>query len=173
LIADFGIADAFGDGRSRESVMRSRVMPLLFVLLLPALSFAQSPDRTYLKSQLATARNLPFSSAVLVGDTLYIAGTTAIDPGTANKTISAEEEARRVMNDVKQVVEQAGMTMDDIVSIQVFCTDLATYDTFNRVYSTYFHGHYPARAFVGISALLFGARYEVKGIAIKARKGKE
>jgi hypothetical protein len=47
----------------------------------------------------------------------------------------------------------------------VFCTDLATYDTFNRVYSTYFHGHYPARAFVGINALLFGVRYELMGVA--------
>ena len=72
-----------------------------------------------------------------------------------------------VMDRVKEVVEQAGMTMDDIVSRQVFCTDLGNYDVFNSVYGTYFHGDYPARAFVGVPRLLFGARYEVMGIAIR------
>ena len=133
-------------------------------------SLSQPHGRTYLKSELAIRRNLPFSSGVLVGDTLYIAGTTATDANTASQPLSAEEEARRVMNDVKQVVEQAGMTMDDIVSVQVFCTDLADYDTFNRVYRTYFKGHYPARAFVGVKQLLFGARYEVMGIAVRSGK---
>lgn len=130
----------------------------------------QMSHRTYLKSELAAKRDLPFSKGVRVGDTLYIAGATAVDPGTANKTLNAAEEARSVMNDVKQVVEQAGMTMDDVVSIQVFCTNLANYDTFNRVYRTYFKGHFPARAFIGVNQLLFGARYEVMGIAIKSHK---
>ncbi|HEX4078959.1 MAG TPA: Rid family hydrolase [Rhizomicrobium sp.] len=56
---------------------------------------------------------------------------------------------------------------DQSASMQVFCTDLKNYDTFNRVYATYFHGKYPARAFIGASNLLFGARYEVMGIAVK------
>lgn len=112
---------------------------------------------------------MPFSSGVLVGNTLYIAGTTGVDPSTKT-LVTAEEEARLVMNQVKQVVEQAGMTMDDIVSLQVFCTDLANYDAFNGVYKTYFHGDYPARAFVGVPKLLFGARYEVMGIAIRSGK---
>ena len=133
-------------------------------------SLSQPPGRTYLKSALATKRDLPFSSGVLVGDTLYIAGTTATDANTASQPLSAEEEARRVMNDVKQVVEQAGMTMDDIVSVQVFCTDLADYNIFNQVYRTYFKGHYPARAFIGVKQLLFGARYEVMGIAVRSGK---
>ena len=142
---------------------------LLAVLLVSVLAWAQPGARQHLKSKLAQERHLPFSSGVLVGDTLYIAGTTGVDPGTKG-TVSAEEEARRVMDSVKQVVEQAGMTMDDIVSLQVFCTDLKNYDTFNGVYQTYFHGDYPARAFVGASNLLFGARYEVMGIAVREKK---
>ena len=54
-----------------------------------------------------------------------------------------------------------------MVSIQVFCTDLTLYDTFNGVYKTYFLGDYPARAYVGASNLLRGGRYEVMGIAAK------
>jgi 2-iminobutanoate/2-iminopropanoate deaminase len=60
--------------------------------------------------------------------------------------------------------------MDDLVSVQVFCSDVANYDAFNAVYRTYFHGEYPARAFLGSGKLLFGARYEVMGIAVKAQK---
>ncbi len=141
----------------------------LLVLLVPMLLPAQQADRTHLKSKVAQERHLPISSGVVVGNTLYIAGATGVDP-TTKGPVSAEEEARLVMNSVKQVVEQAGMTMDDIVSVQVFCTDLANYDVFNGVYQTYFHGDFPARAFVGAPKLLFGARYEVMGIAIRPTK---
>ncbi len=57
--------------------------------------------------------------------------------------------------------------MDDIVSIQVFCTDLTLYQTFNDVYRTFFTQEYPARAFIGVANLLFDARFEVQGIAIR------
>lgn len=148
--------------------MKIGLLPVLF--LIPALSLAQQTGRTHLKSKLAAERNLPFSSGVLVGNTLYIAGTTGVDASNVNAAVTAEEEARLVMEQVKQVVEKTGMTMDDVVSMQVFCTDLANYDAFNKVYRTYFHGDYPARAFVGASKLLFNARYEVMGIAIRSRK---
>ena len=141
----------------------------LLLLLVPGISRAQQTGRVYLKSKIAQERQLPFSSGVLVGNTLYIAGVTGVDPST-KVSVTAEEEARLVMNQIKQTVLQAGMTMDDIVSVQVFCTDLANYDAFNGVYKTYFHGNYPARAFIGASSLLFGARYEVMGIAIRGRK---
>lgn len=144
----------------------SYLLPLLFV---SALSLAQQTPRRHLKSKVAQERHLPFSSGVLVGNTLYIAGTTGVGPDT-KAPVSAAEEARLVMDQVKQVVEQAGLKMDDIVSLQVFCTDLANYDAFNGVYKGYFHGDYPARAFVSVPKLLFGARYEVMGIAIGSAK---
>ncbi len=128
---------------------------------------AQQVHRRYFESKSVIQRDLPFSSGVLVGNTLYIAGTTGVGPENAEKPVSAEKEARLVMDRIKGVVEQSGMTMDDLVSVQVFCTDLASYDTFNRVYRTYFHGKYPARAFVGVSKLLSGGRYEIMGIAVR------
>jgi enamine deaminase RidA (YjgF/YER057c/UK114 family) len=60
--------------------------------------------------------------------------------------------------------------MDDVVSMQVFCTDLALYDTFNNVYRTYFTHGFPARAFIGAPALLRGAHFEVLGIAVRRRR---
>ena len=110
---------------------------------------------------------LPFSDAVLVGNTLYIAGHIGLDPKTGTPPAKPEDEARLVMDGIKGTVEAAGLTMDDVVSMQIFCTDLKLYDTFNSVYKTYFHGDYPARAFIGTNQLVRNGRYEVLGIAIK------
>jgi 2-iminobutanoate/2-iminopropanoate deaminase len=137
-------------------------------LLLVFCVAAGAADRKYIvKPRASDMKALPFSDGVLVGNTLYIAGHIGLDAKTGMPPASAEDEARLVMEGIKQTVELAGLTMDDVVSIQVFCTDLKFYDAFNGVYKTYFHGDYPARAFVGASNLLRGGRYEVLGIAVK------
>src|SRR6266567_898856 len=138
---------------------------ILAVYLFLAVAASAQGDRTFIKSKLAAERRLPFSSSVRVGDTLYIAGTTA-DVDRLAKGLSLEQEATDLMDQVKQSVEKAGMTMDDVVSVQVFCTDLGLYQSFNSVYTNYFHGDFPARTFVGVNKLLFGARVEVNAIAV-------
>ena len=80
---------------------------------------------------------------------------------------TATEEARLVMEYMKETLTDGGMTMDDLVSVQVFASDLSTYAAFNRVYRTYFTKEYPARAFLGIANVLYGARFEVQAIAVK------
>src|SRR5579864_1484856 len=125
-------------------------------------------DRKYIVAPERKGR--PFSDAVLVGNTLYIAGHIGMDPKTGKPGAIAEDEAKLVMDSIKHTVESAGMTMDDLVSVQVFCSDVSLYDTFNQLYRGYFKGDFPARAFVGSGKLLFGARYEVLGIAIKKAK---
>jgi len=117
--------------------------------------------------QPADAKPLPFSDAVLVSNTLFIAGHIGLDPKTGMAPADAEEEARLVMDGIKKTVETAGLSMDDIVSMQIFCTDLKYYDTFNGVYKTYFHDNFPARAFVGTDKLLRNGKFEVLGIAVK------
>lgn len=111
--------------------------------------------------------NLPFSDAVLAGNTLYVAGHLGVDPKTGQPPASAEEEAKLAMDAIQQTLAAAGMTMDDLVSVQVHCSDIGLYETFNKVYVGYFHGEYPARAFLGAGNLLRGARYEVLGTAVK------
>jgi 2-iminobutanoate/2-iminopropanoate deaminase len=146
--------------------MKRRI--LLGMMLMACCIAVGASDRRYIvKPRSADRKGLPFSDAVLAGNTLFVAGHIGLDPKTDLPPASPEEEARLVMEGVKQTVESAGFAMDDMVSIQVFCTDLKFYDTFNAVYKTYFHGDYPARAFVGIDKLLRGGRYEVMGTAIK------
>lgn len=138
------------------------------ILLLVVSTLAGAADRKYIvKPRASGMAALPFSDGVLVGNTLYIAGHIGLDPKTGQPPADAEQEARLVMDGIKETVEQAGFKMDDIVSVQVFCSDLKYYETFNNVYKTYFHGDYPARAFVGAGSLLRNGKYEVLGIAIK------
>src|ERR1035437_9551350 len=138
------------------------------VMLLFFCVAAGAADRKYIVTpRPADFKGLPFSDGVLVGNTLYIAGHIGLDAKTGTPPASAEDEARLAMDAIKQTVDAAGLTMDDVVSVQIFCTDLKLYDTFNSVYKTYFHGDYPARAFVGTDNLLRGGRYEVMGIAVK------
>lgn len=144
---------------------------LLTMLCLLFCVSASAADRKYIvNSRPADAKSLPFSDGVLVGDTLYIAGHLGLDAKTGQAPSSAEDELRLVMDGVKQTVESAGLTMDDVVSLQIFCTDLNLYGTFNGVYQSYFHGDYPARAFIGTEKLLRGARFEIMGIAVKRSK---
>jgi 2-iminobutanoate/2-iminopropanoate deaminase len=109
----------------------------------------------------------PFSDAVLVGDTLYLAGRIGFLPGTRKLPDTPEEEAKLVLDQYKTVLAEAGMTMDDLVSVQVFCSDLSLFDRWNKVYPTYFGKDLPARAFIGSGALLGGARFEMQGIAVR------
>ena len=109
----------------------------------------------------------PFSGAVFAGNTLYLAGE--IGTIDANNTLpaTADAEAKAVLDKIQARLKAAGLTMDDLVSVQIFCSDVKHYAAFNDVYRTYFTKEYPARAFIGSGALLFGARFEVMGIAVK------
>jgi len=121
-------------------------------------------SREYLSSN----PDSPFSDAVLVdGKTLYLSGRIGLIPGTTTVPENAEEEAHLVMQEIQRVLAMAGMTMDDLVSLQIFASDVSLWERFNAVYRTYFTGRLPARAFLGSGTLLFGARFELQGIAVK------
>lgn len=144
-----------------------RTIVIVTAFLAVCLS-ASASDRKYIVDpRPGDTKALPFSDAVLVGNTLYIAGHIGLDEKTGQAPADAELEAHLVMDGIKKTVENAGFTMDDIVSVQIFCTDLKLYDTFNTVYKTYFHGDFPARAFIGTDKILRNGHYEVLGIAVK------
>src|SRR5271157_6000232 len=104
----------------------------------------------------------PFSDGVRVGDTLYLAGRIGVDETGNRVPDDLETEARNVMTSVELVLRKAGMQMDDLVYVQVFCPDVSLWDRFNAIYCSYFTGKLPARAFVGSGKLLFNARFEVQ-----------
>ena len=111
--------------------------------------------------------NNPYSNAVLVGDTLYLAGDIGIDPATGAPPPKIEDEVRIVMESMKARLERVGMSMDDLVMVEVYCPDLSLYGQFNDVYRTYFGDHFPARAFLGSGPLLLDGHFEVTGVAVR------
>ena len=115
------------------------------------------------------ALDLPFSDAVLVGDTLYISGAGGLDVSTMTVPDDPEEEAELLMQNIEKTLAMANMTFADLVSVTVFCPDLSLYSVFNSVYREKFSGSYPARAFIGSGALLFGMRFEIQAIAVTSK----
>jgi 2-iminobutanoate/2-iminopropanoate deaminase len=140
--------------------MKPAILLAAAALLLPSLACAQISHFPATPAPNAP----PFSTAVMVGNTLYVSGTT---DGGFKEGDTNSAAAKRVMDNIKRSVEAGGLTMDNLVWVQVFCSDLAAYADFNTVYRTYFKGPLPARAFLGTNALLNGARFEIMGIAAK------
>ncbi|MFZ3211931.1 MAG: RidA family protein [Terriglobales bacterium] len=112
--------------------------------------------------------NLPFSDGVLIGDTLFLSGRIGIDPRTMQAAADVGEEIRLLLDGVRATLEAAGMTMDELVYVQVYCIDLSLYDMFNAAYRKYFGRDLPARAFLGAGSLLRNARFEMQGIAMRS-----
>jgi enamine deaminase RidA (YjgF/YER057c/UK114 family) len=138
------------------------------ISLVLASAALAAPPRTFTdpRSNALNKNDPPFSGSVKVGDTLYLSGQIGLGPDR-KPPADVTEEARLVMEAVKNQVVKAGLTMNDLVSVQVFCSDVRHYDAFNAVYRTYFPKEFPARAFLGSGTLLFGARFEVMGVAVK------
>ncbi|MFK7865436.1 MAG: RidA family protein [Pseudohongiellaceae bacterium] len=127
--------------------------------------FAQ--ERTHINPNHPSQEGVsPFSGAVLADNTLYISGTLGLNEDRQVPSDPAIE-ARNVLNGIKGQLEDAGMTMDDLTYVQIFCSDLSLYEVFNDVYRTYFSEEFPARAFIGAGSLLFGAHFEIQAIAVK------
>lgn len=113
---------------------------------------------------------LPFSMGVLAGDTFYMSGHIGIDPQTKKAPEDPQEEARLMLDAFRETLGRANLTMNDLVYVQIFCSDVSLFDQFNAIYRAYFSDEFPARAFIGSGPLLFSARFEIQGIAVKARQ---
>lgn len=139
------------------------------------MAFAAEGGREYVPAPAPTgnAPAAPFSEGVMVGGTFYVAGHVGLDPATQKADANVDTEARRVLDAVKKTLSDAGLSMDDLVSVTVYCTDLSLYDGFNAVYRTYFHQPYPTRAFIGVNQLVRGAHFEIAGVAVTPAKAAE
>lgn len=143
-------------------------------LLVPALLLAVavgacSSPRSVMQHLNAEGRTdaLPFSHGVLASDFYFVAGTLGLDPTTGKPPADPEQEVRAMLDDFRAKLLLAGLTMDDLVSVTVFCPDLALYEPFNQVYAGYFTRGFPARAFIGSGPLLRGCRFEIQGMAMQ------
>lgn len=105
----------------------------------------------------------PYSQAVRVGDTVYLSGQIPLDPATG-ELVSGDicAEVRRVLDNLQAVAAAAGGSLDQVVKVTVFLTDMAHYARVNELMTQYFREPYPARAAVAVAALPRGARIEME-----------
>ena len=154
--------------------MKSKSLFLLigFVLGAALVGIAQnSPVRRHFKASNPTLEKqglpVPYSDAVLVGNTLYVAGRTGIDPNSGAIPQDVGQEIKFILDSFAATLKKGGMTPEDVVMVQVHCPDLSLYNKFNAAYVTYFSKELPPRAFLGSGPLLGGAHFEMLGIAVK------
>ena len=115
-----------------------KFVSFLFLVTLLGYSAIAAAKSTYFKSE-AAGKDLPFSDAALVGNTLYISGKGGFLSGTRTVPEDPKEEARLLMEDFKTTLERVDMTMVDLVYVTVYCSDLSLYSNFNEVYRSYFN----------------------------------
>lgn len=155
--------------------MKLRLIVFILIAITSIALWAHAQDRIKVDNRRfiklpvppGTLTTVPFSHGVLVGDTLYISGTLGLDLKTGKPPADVEQEAHLALDGIDDVLKQANMTTDDVVSVTVYCTDLTQYQKFNGVYRQHFKKDFPARAFIGAGSLLFGSRFEVQAIAVR------
>lgn len=109
----------------------------------------------------------PYSQAVRAGNTVYFSGQIALDPASGTVVEGGiDAQARRVFDNLKAVCEAAGGTMDDIVRVGLYLTDLGEFGAVNAVMGEYFSQPYPARSTVEVSALPKGVAFEVDAVMV-------
>ncbi len=153
--------------------MKSVIAAAIILCATPALAIAAPAKHNPSTGTRVSGASPAYSASVEMDGTLYVSGVSDnTDPATGKTSADAATGAKVVMNNIKHAVESAGYSMDDLVWVQIFATDVKDYADFNAAYRTYFKGPLPARAFIGAGSLLGGAHFEVMAIARKGAAAK-
>jgi 2-iminobutanoate/2-iminopropanoate deaminase len=122
--------------------------------------------KTIIKPAKSPAAVGPYNHAVRVGDLLFCAGQIPLDPATGNLIEGdIRGETDRVLQNVRAILEDQGLTFANVVKSTVFLTDLANFAGMNEIYSKYFTSDFPARSTVQVAGLPKGAKVEIEIIA--------
>jgi reactive intermediate/imine deaminase len=114
---------------------------------------------------------LPFSSAVRVGNLLFLSGQIGNLPGTLTLAQGGiQAETRQTLENIKAVLEHAGSSLDRVVKCTVFMADMAEWPAMNEIYRTFFPKDPPARSALGANGLALGARVEIECVALAAAR---
>lgn len=125
-------------------------------------------DKTIINTPSAPAPIGPYNQAIRVGNLLFISGQIAINPGTGNiEATDVIDETHQVMQNLKAILLEAGMSFSNIVKTTIFLTDMNTFTMVNEVYGKYFNGEFPARETVAVKGLPKNVNVEISMIACK------
>lgn len=108
----------------------------------------------------------PYNQAVKTGNLLFVSGQVALKPGT-NDMANADiiEETHQVLQNLKSILQEAGMDFSNIVKTTIFLSDMALFSKVNEIYAKYFTGNFPARETVAVKGLPKNANVEISVVA--------
>lgn len=109
----------------------------------------------------------PYSQALRSGNMVFVSGQIPVDPATGTMADTVEEQAKQALTNLKNVLQAAGLRMDQVIKTTVFLADLADFPRVNAVYESFFKAPYPARSCVQVAGIPKGALLEVECIAIE------
>lgn len=161
-------------GRYRGVALVAVALSLIGIVLRLGLQAGQSSSqgggaRHVIRAGPATG-GLPYSPGILVGNTLYLAGTIGEDEANNIVPGGIEAETRRALANIGEVLKGAGMGFQDVTSVTVYITSFDDFARFNEVYQQVFSTDPPARATVQVAALIGGAKVELQMIAVKPER---
>ena len=124
-------------------------------------------SRTIIKTDKAPQAIGTYSQAVKCGNTVYLSGQIPLDPASMEVVEGGiQAEISRVFDNLTAVCEAAGGSLQDIVKLNIFLTDLTNFPTVNEIMATYFEQPYPARAAIGVAALPKGVGVEMDAVLV-------
>ena len=110
----------------------------------------------------------PYSQAIEACGTVYVSGQLPIDPATGEFAQGGiQAEARQSLTNIKNILAEAGLTMQNVVKVTVLLADISNFAAVNEVYSDFFQSPYPARSAFAVAALPKGANVEIEAIAVR------
>ncbi len=109
----------------------------------------------------------PYSQAVEANGTLYVSGQIPVNPADGSIPQTIEEQTHQVLKNMGAILEEAGLTYDNIVKTTVLLDDLGNFAKVNAIYAEYFIGEKPARACYQVAALPLGVKVEIESIAVR------
>ena len=108
----------------------------------------------------------PFCQAMVANGMVFTSGALPLDPETGALVEGGiVDQTHRTMKNLQAVIEAAGASMDTIVQVVIYLTDMQDFEKMNEVYATYYNDRFPARATVGVAALAKGALVEIQATA--------
>ena len=123
-------------------------------------------EKICFKTQKGPAAIGPYCTATVYGDTVYMSGMIGVDPAVGKPVEGGTlAQARQMFENIRTVLGELGLTMDDVLKTTVFLTNLGDFAEVNKLYAEYFGPNYPARSCVEVSRLPMSLAIEVECIA--------
>lgn len=123
-------------------------------------------DITLIHTDNAPAAVGPYSQATKTGNMLFVSGQLGIIPGEGKLAEGFKAQTNQALSNLKAILEEGGSSLDQVLAVDVFVTDMGRFADLNAIYSEYFSTHKPARAAIEVAGLPLGGLVEFKCIAL-------